>query len=241
MPHGRVDTDFLVEILMSHTVNETDSAVVLEPPQKATAAVIWLHGLGADGYDFVPIVDELRLPQTLAARFIFPHARARPVTINNGFVMRAWYDIKGISREAFEDEAGIRESETVVRELIANEVSRGVPENRIVIAGFSQGGAIALQSALRHPQTLAGVMALSTYLPLHASLAKEGSAANRSTPILMCHGTQDGVVPLHLGEVSRDVLKDQGYNVDWRTYPMQHSVCIEEVNDMSAWLQSRLK
>jgi phospholipase/carboxylesterase len=226
---------------MAHTVNETENVITLEPPSTASAAVIWLHGLGADGYDFVPIVDELRLPQTLAARFIFPHARARPVTINNGFVMRAWYDIKGISREAFEDEAGIRESENVVRELIANEVSRGVPENRIVIAGFSQGGAIALQSALRHPQTLAGVMALSTYLPLRASLAKEGSAANRSTPILMCHGTQDGVVPLHLGEVSRDVLKDQGYNVDWRTYPMQHSVCIEEVNDMSAWLQSRLK
>jgi phospholipase/carboxylesterase len=226
---------------MAYTVNETESVITLEPPQKASAAVIWLHGLGADGYDFVPIVDELRLPQTLAARFIFPHARARPVTINNGFVMRAWYDIKGISREAFEDEAGIRESESVVRELIANEVGRGIPENRIVIAGFSQGGAIALQSALRHPQTLAGVMALSTYLPLRASLEKEGSAANRSTPILMCHGTQDGVVPLHLGELSRDVLNAQGYSVDWRTYPMQHSVCIEEVNDMSAWLQSRLK
>jgi phospholipase/carboxylesterase len=226
---------------MPYTTHESAEHIVLEPATTADAAVIWLHGLGADGNDFVPIVDELRLPPSMAVRFIFPHARPRPVTINNGFVMRAWYDIKGISREAFEDEEGIRESERVVRELIASEVGRGIPENRIVIAGFSQGGAIALQSALRHPQTLAGVMALSTYLPLRASLAKEGSVANRSTPILMCHGTQDGVVPLSLGEASRDVLKGLGYNVDWRTYPMQHSVCVEEVNDMSRWLQSQLK
>jgi phospholipase/carboxylesterase len=226
---------------MPYTTHESAEHIVLEPATTADAAVIWLHGLGADGHDFVPIVQELRLPPSMAVRFIFPHARPRPVTINNGFVMRAWYDIKGISREAFEDEEGIRESERVVRELIANEVGRGIPENRIVIAGFSQGGAIALQSALRHPQTLAGVMALSTYLPLRASLAKEGSVANRSTPILMCHGTQDGVVPLSLGEASRDVLKGLGYDVDWRTYPMQHSVCVEEVNDMSRWLQSQLK
>jgi phospholipase/carboxylesterase len=225
---------------MTYTAHETENFVTLEPSRTATAAVIWLHGLGADGYDFVPIVEELRLPSTLAMRFIFPHARARPVTINNGFVMRAWYDIKGISREGSEDDAGIRESQSVVRDYIAGEVARGIPANRIVIAGFSQGGAIALQAGLRHSEALAGVMALSTYLPLRASLAQEASPANRGMPILMCHGTQDGVVPMQMGELSRDLLTGLGYAVDWRAYPMQHSVCAEEINDLSRWLQARL-
>jgi phospholipase/carboxylesterase len=226
---------------MTYTAHETQSVVTLEPAESATAAVIWLHGLGADGYDFVPIVEELRLPQSLAARFVFPHARTRPVTINNGFAMRAWYDIKGISRDGGEDDAGIRESEQVVRDYIAAEIARGIPAKRIVIAGFSQGGAVALQTALRHPEALAGVMALSTYLPLRASLAQEAAAANRTIPILMCHGTQDGVVPPQMGELSRDLLVGLGYAVEWRTYPMQHSVCMEEVNDISSWLQARLK
>jgi phospholipase/carboxylesterase len=163
----------------------------------------------------------------------------RPVTINNGFAMRAWYDIKGLNREGGEDEAGIRDSERVVRECIAHEVARGIPAGRIVLAGFSQGGAIALQAGMRHPDALAGVMALSTYLPLRASLAQEASPANRAIPILMCHGTQDAVVPMQMGEASRDVLTELGYAVDWRTYPMQHSVCMEEVNDISRWLQAR--
>jgi len=225
---------------MSYAASESEHLVILDPASTATATVIWLHGLGADGYDFVPIVEELRLPQTLATRFVFPHARARPVTINNGFVMRAWYDIKGLNRSGPEDETGIRESEHVVRDLIAHEVERGIPTNRIVIAGFSQGGAIALQTALRYPEPLAGVMALSTYLPLRESLAGESAAANRSTPILMCHGSQDGVVPIQLGELSRDVLTELGHTVEWRVYPMQHSVCMEEVNDISHWLQARL-
>jgi phospholipase/carboxylesterase len=226
---------------MTYTAHETDTVVTLEPPRTANAAVIWLHGLGADGYDFVPIVEELRLPSSLAVRFVFPHARARPVTINNGFVMRAWYDIKGLNREGGEDEEGIRESADVVRDCIEREAARGVPASRIVLAGFSQGGAIALQAGLRHANTLAGVMALSTYLPLRASVAQEASAANKATPILMCHGAQDGVVPIQMGEVSRDMLSGLGYSIEWRTYPMQHSVCAEEINDISRWLQSRLQ
>jgi phospholipase/carboxylesterase len=226
---------------MTYQATETDTAITLEPASPATAAVIWLHGLGADGYDFVPIVEELRLPQTLPVRFVFPHAATRPVTINNGFVMRAWYDIKGLSREGIEDEVGIRESEAVVRELINAEVARGVPTRRIVLAGFSQGGAIALQTAIRYDQPLAGVMALSTYLPLRASVAKEGGAANRAIPILMCHGTQDGVVAPQMGELSRDLLAGLGYQIEWRTYPMQHSVSMEEINDISRWLQARFE
>jgi phospholipase/carboxylesterase len=224
---------------MPHTINETQAAVSLEPTTPATAAVIWLHGLGADGYDFVPIVAELKLPATLAVRFVFPHAEPRPVTINNGFVMRAWYDIKGLSREGNEDDAGIRASEQVVRSYIEAEIARGIPSSRIVIAGFSQGGAIALQTALRYDAPLAGVMALSTYLPLRTSLAAEASAANRAIPILMCHGTQDGVVAPQMGEWSRDVLMQLGYRVAWRTYPMQHSVFLEEIEDISRWLQGR--
>lgn len=226
---------------MPYAVHETKTVVTLEPNTPATAAVIWLHGLGADGYDFVPIVDELKLPPALPVRFVFPHATERPVTINNGYVMRAWYDIKGLNREAGEDEAGIRESERVVRKYIQAEVERGLPASRIVLAGFSQGGAIALQTALRYDGQLAGVMALSTYLPLRTSLAQEAHAANRAIPILMCHGTQDGVVPLQLGELSRDALVQAGYRVDWRAYPMPHSVCLEEVVDLSGWLQQRLE
>jgi phospholipase/carboxylesterase len=225
---------------MSYTSNETESAVTLEPTTQATAAVIWLHGLGADGHDFVPIVAELALPVTLPVRFVFPHAQPRPVTINNGFVMRAWYDIKGLNREGTEDEAGIRDSERVVRRYIEAEIARGIPTSRIVIAGFSQGGAIALQTALRYDAPLAGVMALSTYLPLRAALASEAGAANRSIPILMCHGTQDGVVSPQMGEWSRDFLTQLGYRIEWRAYPMQHSVCLEEINDISRWLQERL-
>jgi phospholipase/carboxylesterase len=221
---------------MPYTLQETADAVTLTPSSAANASVIWLHGLGADGHDFVPIVGELPLPQSLAARFIFPHARARPVTINNGYVMRAWYDITGLSRGNPEDAAGIRESENVVRGLIESEIAAGIAANRIVIAGFSQGGAIALQSALRYPQRLGGLLALSTYLPLANSLAAEATPANRDLPILMCHGARDPVVPLALGSDARDVLTKVGYHVDWRTYPMEHQVCMEEIADIGAWL-----
>ena len=225
---------------MPYTTRETADAVVLTPAGPAVAAVVWLHGLGADGFDFVPIVDELRLPATLPVRFIFPHAAPRPVTINNGYVMRAWYDIKGFGPERAEDDVGIRESEGVVQRYIEQEIAQGIPASKIVIAGFSQGGAIALQTALRYRQRLAGVMALSTYLPLAATLSAEASAANRDVPILMCHGLHDPVVPVQMGEASRDALQALDYRIEWRTYPMEHSVCIEEVVDLSKWLQARL-
>jgi phospholipase/carboxylesterase len=225
---------------MAYTSQESADAVVLNPGASATSAVIWLHGLGADGFDFVPIVNELRLPATLSARFVFPHATPRPVTINNGFIMRAWYDITGFGPDRAEDDAGIRESDGVVRKYIEQQIAQGIPASKIVIAGFSQGGAIAFQTGLRYPQRLAGIMALSTYLPLRASLANEASAANRDVPILMCHGSHDGVVPPALGESSRDILLSQGYRIDWRSYPMAHQVCLEEVMDISKWLQERL-
>ena len=225
---------------MPYQTVESAEAVVLNPLLPATACVIWLHGLGADGHDFVPVVEELRLPASLPVCFIFPHARPRPVTINNGYVMRAWYDIKALGRAGPEDDAGIRESQAVVNSYIEKQVASGIAANRIVVAGFSQGGAIALHSGLRYPQRLAGVMGLSTYLPLRDSLAAEAAPANRDVPVLMAHGTRDGVVPAALGSASRDVLVSLGYSVEWRSYPMEHSVCVEEIADISAWLQARL-
>ncbi|MBC7984895.1 MAG: dienelactone hydrolase family protein [Candidatus Obscuribacterales bacterium] len=231
---------------MSYRKNELTDGVILEPPAPPSATVIWLHGLGADGHDFVPIVPEFRLPNTLNIRFVFPHARLRPVTINNGYVMRAWYDIKlttlnRTSNKIDEDEPGIREAENVVRNYIQRERDAGIAANRIVIAGFSQGGAIALQTALRYPQRLAGVLALSTYLPLSGALAGEVAKVNCDVPILMCHGRQDTVLPLQLGEQSRDVLRTQGYQVDWREYPMAHEVCVPEIANISAWLLKHLE
>lgn len=226
---------------MPYTTHESEESVVLEPAASADAAVIWLHGLGADGYDFVPIVNELRLLPTMAVRFIFPHARPRPVTINNGFVMRAWYDITGLGADRKEDEAGIRESAGVVNGYIEQQNARGVPTERIVLAGFSQGGAIALQASLRYPKRLAGVMALSTYLPLQGSVAAEAAPANKDVPILMCHGLRDPMIAAAIGKASRDRLVSLGYTVEWQSYPMEHSVCMEEVLDISRWLQARLE
>lgn len=225
---------------MPYHLTESADAVILDPPAPADACVIWLHGLGADGHDFVPVVEELRLPQALPVRFVFPHARPRPVTINNGYVMRAWYDIKALGRNGPEDDAGIRESQQVVNGYIEQQVAAGIAANRIVIAGFSQGGAIALQTGLRYAQRLAGVMALSTYLPLRDSLAAEAAPANRDMPVLMCHGLHDGVLPAALGSASRDLLMSLGYSVEWHSYPMEHSVSMEEIADISAWLQARL-
>jgi len=200
------------------------------------ATVIWLHGLGADGWDFVPVVRELPLPEEMQLRFIFPHAPVRPVTINGGMAMRAWYDIAMSDIARLPDEGGIRESQRQVDEIIARERKRGMDSRRIVLAGFSQGGAIALQAGLRHPEPLAGIVALSTYLTLEDSLAAEGSAANKSTPILMAHGTQDEVVPLSLAEASRTALQAKGYPVEWHAWPMPHSVCAEEVEAIAAFL-----
>ncbi len=197
-------------------------------------AVLWLHGLGADGHDFEPIVPELRL--RFAVRFVFPHAPVRPVTINGGMQMRAWYDILGFDRRAKEDAAGIRASAAAVAELVDREIERGMPSDRIVLAGFSQGGAIALHTALRESRPLAGVLALSTYLPLAATLARERNAANAAIPLFMAHGTDDPVLPLELAENSRRALEALDYAVDWHAYPMAHSVCMEEVGAIGAWL-----
>ena len=221
---------------MPHRRTESKDAVVLSPVAAPTGSVIWLHGLGADGSDFVPIVQELRLPAAIQIRFVFPHAPVRPVTINNGLRMRAWYDILSFGPERAEDEAGVRASAQLVSSFIADEVAAGVPEERIIIAGFSQGGAMALHIGLRRPRRLAGVMALSAYLPVRATLAADASPANRETPILMCHGVHDGVVPLSLGVASREHLQSLGYRVEWRTYAMEHQVSMEEVADISAWL-----
>jgi len=198
--------------------------------------VIWLHGLGADGWDFVPLVRELPLPGTLALRFVFPHAPERPVTINNGFVMRAWYDIAMNDIARLPDERGIRESQAAIERLIARERGRGVESARIVLAGFSQGGAIALQAGLRHADRLGGIVALSTYLALEESLDAEASTANRATPIFMAHGTQDPIVPIALAEASAAALKRRGYEVEWEAWPMPHSVCAEEIQSLADFL-----
>lgn len=224
---------------MSFDQRETADAVYLTPAQAAMGSVIWMHGLGADGHDFVPIVPELDLPARLALRFVFPHAPVRPVAINNGYAMRAWYDIKGIGVHAEEDAAGIRASAERIGGLIAAERALGIPPDKIVLAGFSQGGAIALHAALRHSQRLAGVLALSTYLPLRDTLAAERSPANQDVPILMCHGIQDDIVPRVLGTMSCDHLQTLGYAVQWREYAMQHQVCMAEINDIAAWLEDR--
>jgi len=202
-------------------------------------SVIWMHGLGADGWDFVPMVKELPLPEGLDLRFVFPHAPTRPVTINNGYVMRAWYDISMQDLARKPDEAGIRESQAKIGELIERERKRGIAADKIILAGFSQGGAIALQAGLRYPEALGGVVALSTYLTLEDSLDREGTAANKRTPIFMAHGTQDPIVPFTLADASRRKLEARGYAVDWHDYPMPHSVCGEEVEAIAQWLAAR--
>jgi len=209
----------------------------LETGPQPTAAVIWLHGLGADGHDFEPIVPELDLGATPAVRFVFPHAPMRPITINGGAVMRAWYDIISLEGVRREDDVGVRASQDSLEALIARERSRGVPAARLVLAGFSQGGAIALQTGLRYPERLAGIMALSTYLPLASTVAAEASAANRSAPIFMAHGRHDDLIPIERATISRDVLRKAGYEVEWRDYPMLHAVCREEIDDIAAWLR----
>jgi phospholipase/carboxylesterase len=208
--------------------------VEIETGLKPELAVIWLHGLGADGHDFEPIVPELR--SVGPARFVFPHAPHRSVTINGGYVMRAWYDILGFEERASEDAAGIRASAAAVTKLIDREIGRGIAAERIVLAGFSQGGAIALHTALREPRRLGGVLALSTYLPLAATLANERTDANAGVPIFMAHGSADPVLPLALAERSRRALEDLGYTVDWHVYPMPHAVCPPEIAAIDRWL-----
>ena len=215
-------------------------AIEIETGSNPAAAVIWLHGLGADGHDFEPIVPELRLPASASLRFVFPHAPVRPVTLNNGMRMRAWYDIFQLGGGP-EDEAGVRASQALVEAMIAEERRKGIEPQRIVLAGFSQGGAIALQTALRYPERLAGVLALSTYLPIAATLEAERSDANRSVPIFMAHGLYDDIIPLRKAELSKELLAKAGYGVEWKTYPMPHSVCAEEIGDIARFLSRRLE
>jgi len=225
-------------------MSEYLETIEIETAPNPTATVIWMHGLGADGNDFAPMVPELRLGSAPAIRFIFPHAPMIPVTINNGYVMRAWYDVsygdlEGKSRQA--DEKGVRASQAEIEKLIAREVGRGIRANKIVIAGFSQGGAIALHTGLRHAAPLAGIMALSTYLPAPHTLPAEAAAANRDIALFYAHGSDDQVIPIAMAETSRQSLSAAGYAVEWHEYPMQHSVCLEEIRDISAWLQTVLR
>ena len=202
--------------------------------------VLWLHGLGADGHDFAPIVPELVRPQWPALRFVFPHAPVRPVTINGGMRMRAWYDIVGMDFATRADAAGIEESVAQVEALVAREVERGTPASRIVLAGFSQGGAIALATGLRRQVPLAGLVALSTYLPgLGGADAPQATAAARAQPVFMAHGTFDPVVPVFAGQASAQALQADGLRVEWRTYPIAHQVCAEEIHDLGDWLSAR--
>jgi phospholipase/carboxylesterase len=216
-----------------------ETHVIETGPNPATTIIV-LHGLGADGYDFVPICGELDLKPLGAVRFVFPHAPERPVTINGGYVMRAWYDILGADLVKREDEAGLRESLRQITELVDAERARGIAAERIVLAGFSQGCAMALMTALRYPERLAGAVGLSGYLPLAATTAAERSPANAGLPIFLAHGTQDPVVVPARGTASRDALKALGYAVEWHDYPMPHSVCMEEIEDLNAWLLKHL-
>ena len=210
--------------------------IEVETAAKPNAAVIWLHGLGADGHDFEPIVPEIVRRGERAWRFVFPNAPVRPVTINGGMPMRAWYDLKGLDRKAAEDVAGFRDAERQIRQLIAREAERGIPARRIVLAGFSQGAAVSLYTAPRFAEGLAGVMALSGYLPGADSFSAERVPANDATPVFMAHGQGDAVLPMTLGVQSRDFLKAQGYAVEWHDYPMAHAVCAEEVAEIREFL-----
>jgi phospholipase/carboxylesterase len=217
-----------------------DAPLVIEPAETATASVIWLHGLGADGHDFEPIVAELGDAVTRNVRYVFPHAPRMPVTINGGAVMRAWYDITDTELSNRADESGVRASAGILEGLIEEELAKGLPSTRILLAGFSQGGAIALHTGLRFRLPLAGILALSTYLPLQEAASDELQEANRNIPIFLAHGSQDPLIPLALSEHTRQFLASLGYRVQCHTYPMPHSVCPEEIRDIRAWLEGVL-
>lgn len=214
-------------------------AVEITTGADPTAAVVWLHGLGADGHDFEPLVPWLEWPGAPAIRYVFPHASIRPVTVNGGMQMRAWYDIKGINIDRDQDEAGIEESVGQATALVRREQERGIDPARIVVAGFSQGGAIALLCALRYPEKLAGLIALSTYMLQADRLEAERQTANDGMPVFMAHGMADPIVPLHLGSQAADRLRGLAYSVEWQQYPMQHAVCPEEIEHIAGWLQKR--
>lgn len=229
---------------MSETTSQTQSellpCVTVNPSAEHKATVIWLHGLGADGHDFEPIVPELKLPAELGIKFIFPHAPVMPVTINGGYEMRAWYDIRDTDLANREDKDGVRQSAVLVEQFIEAEIAAGIPSDKIILAGFSQGGAIALHLATRTQHKLGGIVALSTYLTMPEELANEKSETNIDTPIFMAHGSQDPVVPMQRGQFSVKTLEDNGFKVSWQDYPMAHAVCLEEIQALGAYLKNQL-
>ncbi|MGH8762641.1 MAG: alpha/beta hydrolase [Nitrosospira sp.] len=224
---------------MTNTPFDLLPAIELETGNHPTHAVLWMHGLGADGNDFVPVVDELALPSSLHIRFLFPHAPMRPVSINGGSVMRAWhdYDVAGSTSSFRENMASLRDSQQAIDALIARESQRGIKPENIVLAGFSQGGALALQTGLRYPERLAGIMALSCYLPASQTLAAEAHQANARASVFMAHGSIDNIIPMTLALASKQQLHESGYMVEWHAYPMAHTVCKEEIADIGAWLK----
>jgi phospholipase/carboxylesterase len=214
--------------------------VEVNPKSNAKATVIWLHGLGDSGNGFAPIVPDLKLPDELGIRFVFPHAPTRPVTINNGMSMRAWYDITSLDFTNRADSQGVKESSALVADLIEKEIAQGIPADKIVLAGFSQGGVIALNLGTRYEKTLAGIMSMSSYMSEPEKLSGEAHAANKNTPVLVAHGTHDDVVPIFMGNAAFKVLESNGYKVTWHEYPMQHNVCMQQLHDISSWLQEKL-
>lgn len=220
-------------------MSEAETPIIIQPTAEHTATVIWLHGLGADGSDFAPIVPELKLPVKNGTRFIFPHAPRRSITINGGMVMRGWYDVRAMDLTVNEDAAGIESSAALLAELLDRE-TRQLDSDRVILAGFSQGGAMALHTGLRYRQRLAGLMALSAYLPLSDRLAEADGGSNRATPILMMHGVYDPVIPVRTAEQSCALLRAREYQVEWRQYAMQHAVCPQQIDDISQWMSQVL-
>ena len=225
--------------IISRMTTRLLDAVEINPVQKPQACLIWLHGLGADGHDFEPLIPELHLVNEIGVRVVLPHAPHRPVTINGGMVMRAWYDVVSPDFGRAEDADGIRQSEQLLLALIAREMANGIPAERILLAGFSQGGAMVLHTGVRYSQPFAGILALSCYLPLAESLARERCEASCAVPIMMAHGVYDPLIPLALAEQSRARLQQLGYTVDWHTYPMPHAVYPQEIRDLRDWLGKR--
>lgn len=210
--------------------------IVIDPKVKPKRCIIWMHGLGADGHDFEPIVPQLNLPDGLGIRFIFPHAPVRSVTLNQNYPMPAWYDIVDLTPEGREDSEGLEDSNSSISDIIAEQVRQGIETSNIILAGFSQGAALALYTGLRYPEPLGGIIALSGYLPMSQSLKQEAHMANKNIPIHMTHGTMDPVINVEFGHSSAKLLDDLGYNVTWKTYPMEHSLCDEQIRSLSAWL-----
>ena len=217
-----------------------EDAIIIKPPSRHDSSVIWLHGLGADGHDFEPVIPELGLPVDHGIQFIFPNAPVRPVTINGGMAMRAWYDVRAVDLSREEDEEAIHESGKLLHDYISSEMESGIPSDRILIAGFSQGGAITLFGGMRFPHKLAGILALSCYLPLPEQIIPAEKSAQGDIPVMMMHGTFDPVIPVSQGQASRDLLRQSGYSVGWQEYTMQHGVCPRQIIDIGDWLHEVL-